>query len=94
MLIRFWVYNCLVYTYEFTSKALKQIKKLDKGTQRKIIEKIKFYCKEELFVRAEHLSDFKIGNYRFRIGSYRVVFDIDGKMLTILKVGHRREIYK
>jgi len=83
-----------VYSYEFTSKALKQIQKLDRGAQKQIITKIKFYCREELFLKAEHLSDQKIGNYRFRVGDYRVIFDIDGKMLTILRVGHRSEIYK
>lgn len=83
-----------MYSYEFTSKALKQIKKLDKRTQRLIIKKLKFYCSQELFLSSEHLTDYKLGNYRFRIGDYRVIFDIDGKMVTILKVGHRREIYK
>lgn len=83
-----------MYSYEFTSKSLKQFKKLGKETQRKILTRLDFFCKQELFLSAKHLSDYKIGNYRFRIGDYRVVFDIDGKMLTILAVGHRREIYK
>mgnify|MGYP001600112768 CR=1 FL=1 len=83
-----------MYSYEFTSKALKQIKKLDKENQRLIIKKIKFYCSQELFLTSEHLTNSKLGNYRFRVGDYRVIFDIDGKMVTILKVGHRREIYK
>lgn len=83
-----------MYTYEFTSKALRQLKKLDRKVQRQIIRKLDFYCEEELFLTVRHLSDRKIGNYRFRVGNYRIVFDIDGKMLTILKIGHRREIYK
>ena len=32
--------------------------------------------------------------YRFRIGKYRIVFDIDKNNIVILRVGHRREIYK
>jgi len=40
------------------------------------------------------LSDTKIGTYRFRIGDFRVIFDIDQENLVILRVGHRREIYK
>ena len=83
-----------MYSYEFTSKSLKQLKKLDKETRRKILVRLDFFCKQELFLSAKHLSDYKIGNYRFRIGDYRVAFDIDGKMITILSVGHRREIYK
>lgn len=32
--------------------------------------------------------------YRIRHGNYRVLFSIDGTELTILKFGHRRDIYK
>ena len=39
-------------------------------------------------------ADPKIGTYRFRMGNYRVIFDIEGKDIVILRVGHRREIYK
>lgn len=35
-----------------------------------------------------------LGSYRFRIGDYRVVFDLEGDQIVILRVGHRREIYK
>ena len=40
------------------------------------------------------LSNKNIGSYRFRIGDYRIIFDIDGNDIVILKIGHRREIYK
>jgi len=32
--------------------------------------------------------------WRLRIGSWRVIFDDDGVILTVLDVGHRREIYR
>ncbi|WP_083640881.1 type II toxin-antitoxin system RelE family toxin [Corynebacterium stationis] len=36
------------------------------------------------------------GEYRIRVGSYRVVYEIQDKQLIILvlNVGHRREIYR
>ncbi|MFH1416050.1 MAG: type II toxin-antitoxin system RelE/ParE family toxin [Elusimicrobiota bacterium] len=36
------------------------------------------------------------GIYRIRIGNYRVVYSVDKKNagLTIIKVGHRKEVYK
>jgi mRNA-degrading endonuclease RelE of RelBE toxin-antitoxin system len=37
------------------------------------------------------------GEYRFRIGDYRVLFDVDGSgkiyVLMVLSVKHRREAY-
>jgi len=35
-----------------------------------------------------------LGQYRFRIGDYRVVFDIEGDTLFVLDVGHRKDIYR
>ncbi|MDH4220892.1 MAG: type II toxin-antitoxin system RelE/ParE family toxin [Candidatus Aminicenantes bacterium] len=35
-----------------------------------------------------------MGGYRFRIGDYRVIFDIEGNEIGVLRVGHRREIYR
>jgi len=43
---------------------------------------------------SEKLSDPILGEYRFGIGDYRVVFDIEGDEIIVLRVGHRREIYK
>lgn len=40
------------------------------------------------------MTDPKIGTYRFRTGDYRVIFDIEGKDIVILRAGHRKEIYK
>lgn len=83
-----------MYSYEFKIKALKQLKKLDKPVQRKIIEKLDLVSKEEVLFNNKRLTKFKIGSYRLRIGDYRLIYDIDGKMITILLLGHRKEIYK
>jgi mRNA interferase RelE/StbE len=34
------------------------------------------------------------GTYRFRIGDYRVIFDIYDENIAILRIGHRKSIYK
>jgi mRNA interferase RelE/StbE len=34
------------------------------------------------------------GEYRIRVGNYRVVFELAGDEATILEVGHRREVYR
>ena len=43
---------------------------------------------------ASKLIDETLGQYRYRIGDYRVIFDIHGQNIVILRVGHRREIYR
>ena len=43
---------------------------------------------------AVRLSDSKIGQYRFRIGDYRIVFDLAENTIIILAVGHRKDVYR
>ena len=43
---------------------------------------------------ATKLTDPALETYRFRIGDYRVIFDIEDKEIVILRVGHRKNIYK
>jgi mRNA interferase RelE/StbE len=40
------------------------------------------------------LTDPEIGTYRFRIGDYRVIFDLEGNDVIVLRVRHRKEIYR
>ena len=40
------------------------------------------------------LTDSRIGEYRLRIGDYRVLFDLIGNEIVILRVQHRKDVYK
>lgn len=83
------------FHYFLTAPALRQIKKLSPEIQRRILEKIKWYCLENPFKYAEYLLDSRLGDYRFRIGDYRVIFDKKSfDSISILRIGHRREIYR
>lgn len=83
-----------IFSYQFSSFARKQLKKLPPDIQLRIVKKIKFFCQTIPLIYAERLSSFDLGDYRFRIGSYRVIFDLKGCMITVLTLGHRREIYR
>lgn len=43
---------------------------------------------------AKKMVDPALGTYRFRIGEYRVIFDIQDTEIIVLRVGHRKEIYR
>ena len=77
----------------FTQRALRDWENLDKETQNRIAAKLKEYAKDP-FKHARKLTHPKIGTYRFRIGDYRVIFDIDDGNIVVLRVGHRKEIYR
>ncbi|MDP2693231.1 MAG: type II toxin-antitoxin system RelE/ParE family toxin [bacterium] len=81
------------YKLLYTNTAYKDIKKLDIVVKKRIGKKIEEYSKDPLST-SKRLINSSIGTYRWRIGNHRVVFDIDNKNIVILRIGHRREIYK
>ena len=81
------------YTLIYTQRAERDIAGLDSKTKERIGKTLLRY-KEDPLRYAEKLSDPILGTYRFRIGDYRVIFDLEGNEIVVLRVGHRREIYR
>ncbi len=84
-----------MYKIVFRPQAEKELKKLPVSFQLQIVNKLKYFLSfSDPLHFASSLKDHDLGGYRFRIGNYRVIFDMEGETLIILSVGHRREIYK
>ena len=79
----------LVYTY----RAIRDIDVLDTTVKQRIGKTLLRYEHDPLKY-SEPLKQSELGSYRFRIGDYRVVFDLEEDQIVILRVGHRREIYR
>ena len=81
--------------YDFKGNSAKEFSKLPKKAQLQIKGKLDFYISAPSPLDfAEHLTDYDLGEYRFRIGDYRVAFDVENDTVKILKVGHRKDVYK
>lgn len=82
-----------MYEVVISEKALKQLKKLEKDIQERIIHAL-----ERIRIRPEAYVIKLVGDqaYKLRVGDYRVLLDVDKNKLLILviKVGHRKNIYK
>jgi len=84
-----------VFTFEFKEKAAKEVEKLPPQIRRRILKKLKFYSFQKNPLRfAEKLKEQRFGEYRFRIGDYRILFDVKDRKIIFLKVGHRKDIYR
>ena len=81
------------YNLVYTSRAGKDIKKLDPSIKRQLSKAI-LKLQDNPLEHSDKLTDPKMGTYRFRIGDYRFIFDIEGKDVVVLRIGHRKEIYK
>lgn len=83
----------MIYQLLYTKSVFDDIKKLDLVVKKKIKNKIEKFSTNPV-LNAKKLINSSIGTYRWRIGNYRIVFDIDKNNIVILRIGHRREIYK
>ncbi len=75
--------------------AAKEVDKLQPQIRDRILSKLKFYSSQnDPLSFAEKLTDHQFGDWRFRIGDYRILFDVEKDNIVILKVGHRKDSYK
>ena len=74
--------------------AVKELQKIPKRDVSWIIDKIRSLSSNPRPPGCEKLSADE--KYRIRQGRYRIVYSIEDDMLivTIVKIGHRKEIYK
>lgn len=81
-----------MYEIIFSDKAKIQLKKLERPVQERIIKSL-----ERIRIRPESYITKLVGDpgYKFRVGDYRLIIDINKERLQILviKVGHRKNIY-
>ena len=81
-----------MYEIEWKEPALKQLEKLDSSISSRIIKKVD-NLKENLF--HSDVKKLKGENaFRLRVGDYRIIFEINNNLISILKVGHRQNIYE
>lgn len=83
----------MAYKLIYTRRAAKDISKLQQSTKERIRKSLEKYAEDPL-PYARKMADSTLGTYRFRIGEYRVLFDIEGDELIILRLRHRSEVYR
>ena len=86
----------MVYEPAFHTSVTKDLKGLDKGIRRRILDKFQWLLEHVEEMQHEPLTAQWEGMYRLRVGDYRIVYEVDreAERIIIYAVGHRREIYK
>ena len=86
------------WTIEFSEVAIKQLKKLDKQTRLRIFDYLeKRICTaDDPKQQGKALIHNKAGLWRYRVGDFRVICQVNDKTIRILvlAVGHRKDVYK
>ena len=88
----------MVWTIEIIRTAEKQIKKLDPLSQKSIVRFLRERLKSAENPRqwGKPLHGDKRGLWRYRVGDYRLICDIQDERITVLvlEVAHRKDIYR
>jgi mRNA interferase RelE/StbE len=89
----------LAWQIEFDPDALKELRKLDKPIQIRLVGFLRTRVSSLTNPRdiGEALSGQRLGSYwKYRVGDWRIICDIqDQKILVrVLRIGNRREVYR
>ncbi|MCX8130863.1 MAG: type II toxin-antitoxin system RelE/ParE family toxin [Clostridia bacterium] len=81
----------MIYKIKYEKDCLKYLKKLDRNTQIRILNAIN----QLPFGDVKRLQG-NTGDYRLRVGSYRIVFSKDDEnlIISVIEIAPRGEIYK
>jgi len=83
------------YEIEITRTAEKQLKKLQRAEQGRVVAAVLRLADEPRPRGSRKLTGYD-DVFRIRVGTYRILYSVSGRRLVIiiLKVGHRRDVYR
>jgi mRNA interferase RelE/StbE len=83
----------LAYNVAYKKSVHRDLKKLSKAEAGRILDQIE----QELTKKPESFPVLKgqfAGLRKYRIGDYRVIYALVGTDILVLRIGHRRDVYK
>ena len=83
------------YKIEISRSAEKQLKKLPRRDQQRIVEAVLALADEPVPRGARKLAGYD-DVFRIRVGRYRILYSVSSGTLVIivLKIGHRKDVYR
>lgn len=85
----------MTYRVELTSAAARQVRKLTRPVRDRVLTAIEALAEEPGPRGSRKLSGEETA-WRIRIGDHRVLYDVVDEVVTVtvVRVGHRREVYR
>ena len=83
----------MAYNVVYKKSVQRDLKKLSKAEARRVLNQVE----EELSKNADTYPVLKgqfAGLRKYRVGDYRVIYAILGNEVLVLRIGHRKEVYR
>ena len=88
----------MIWRVEFDSQAEKELDRLDPQQAKRILKYLfdRIATDEDPRRFGDPLRSNLAGLWRYRVGNYRIICDIQDNILLVLalRIGHRREVYR
>ena len=83
------------YRLEVKEKAVKELSRVRPDIGMRLLQTMEYLASDPRPRQSHKLSGSE-NSYRLRVGDYRVLYQVDddARLVTIFKVGHRREAYR
>ena len=78
---------------EIQESAKRDLKRIDKSTALDILKRIKTLEEYPLLSNIKKLKNY-YPPFRYRIGNYRVLFDVEGETVIVVHIKHRSKAYE
>lgn len=83
-----------MFNVKFTPKGQKDLEKLPRDIQKRIIQKLEFFSNQENPIAfSKPLLDLPPATHRFRVGDYRIAFYMEQNTIYVERARHRKEVY-
>ena len=85
-----------MYQVIILPKAFEDLSKIDKTIAIRITDKLTWLSENIENITPISLKGDFSGLYKLKVGDWRIIYDIDHKkkVITVHKIGHRKEIYR
>jgi mRNA interferase RelE/StbE len=85
------------YQVILTPEAQADLRRIASATRTRLLDKLEWMGKNGELIQHQALQgDEWKGCFKYRVGDYRIVYKMENPTakLIVLKIGHRREVYK
>ena len=80
------------YSLVIARRFRQDLRRLDAQMHRRVLEVLERLQEDP--AQGQRLTNVTIGQWRIRVGDYRIRYDIEGEQILLYRVRHRREIYR
>jgi len=83
------------YRLEVKERAVKELTRVRPEIGKRLLQSVESLSSDPRPRQSHKLSGSE-NSYRLRVGDYRVLYQVDDEamLVTIFKIGHRREVYR